>query len=72
MGILMILQEFMMRLDNNQYSNDYIINEISNLTLANKEQLEPINAYIPDYSIVNIIMAIFKTADENCEGVWWL
>ena len=35
------------------------------LTLANEEQLKPINAYIPDYSIVNIIMAIFETANKN-------
>ena len=43
----------------------YIINETSNLTLANKEQLKPINAYIPNYSTMNIIMAIFETANEN-------
>ena len=57
----MILQEFMMRPDNNQYLYDYIINETSNLTLANEEQLETVNAYILDYSIINIIMAIFET-----------
>ena len=65
MGILMILQEFMMRPENNQYSYEYIVNETSDLTLANKQQLEPANAYIPDYSVLNIIMAIFETADEN-------
>ena len=37
----------------------------SDLTLANEEQLEPVNAYIPDYSIMNIIMAMFETADKN-------
>ena len=43
-----------------------MVNKTSDLTLANEEQLKPINAYIPDYySIVNIIMAVFETADEH-------
>ena len=61
----MILQEFMMKPENNRYSYEYIINKTSDLTLANEQQLEPANAYILDYSIINIIMAIFKTANEN-------
>ena len=61
----MILREFIMRPNNNRYSYEYIINKTSDLTLANKEQLKPINAYIPDYSIMNIIVAIFETADKN-------
>ena len=61
----MILREFMMKPENNQYSYEYIINKTSDLTLANKQQLEPANAYIPDYSVINIIMAIFETADKN-------
>ena len=65
MGILMILREFMMRPENNWYSYEYIINKTSDLTLANEQQLEPANAYILDYSVINIIMAIFETADEN-------
>ena len=65
MGILMILRMFMMKPENNWYLYEYIINETSNLTPANEQQLEPANAYIPDYSIVNIIMAIFETANIN-------
>ena len=65
MGILMILQEFMMKPENNRYLYEYIINKTSNLTPANEQQLEPANAYIPDYSIVNVIMAIFETDDVN-------
>ena len=53
MGILMILQEFMMKPENNRYSYEYIINKTSDLTPANEQQLEPANAYILDYSIVN-------------------
>ena len=64
-GILMILREFMMKPENNWYSYEYIVNETSDLTLANEHQLEPANAYVPDYSVVNIIMAIFETADGN-------
>ena len=55
----------MMKPENNRYSYEYIVNETSDLTPANEHQLEPTNAYIPDYSVVNIIMAIFETADEN-------
>ena len=55
----------MMKPENNQYLYEYIINETSNLTPATEQQLEPANAYIPDYSIMNIIMAIFETADVN-------
>ena len=55
----------MMKPENNRYSYEYIINETSNLTPANEHQLEPANAYIPDYLVINIIMAIFETADEN-------
>ena len=61
----MILWEFMMKPENNQYLYEYIINETSNLTPANEQQLEPANAYIPDYSVVNVIMAIFETANVN-------
>ena len=64
-AILMILHKFMMRPDNNQYLYEYIVNKTSNLTLANEKQLEPINTYIPDYSIMNIIMAMFEAADKN-------
>ena len=64
-GILMILWEFMMKPENNWYLYEYIINKTSDLTPANKQQLEPANAYIPDYSIINIIMAILETANEN-------
>ena len=65
MEILMILQEFMMKPENNQYSYEYIVNKTSNLTPTTEQQLEPTNAYIPDYSIMNIIMAIFETANVN-------
>ena len=55
----------MMKPENNRYSYEYIINKTSDLTPANEQQLEPANAYITDYSIVNVIMVIFKTADIN-------
>ena len=54
-----------MRPENNWYLYEYMVNETSDLTLANEEQLEPINAYVPDYSIVNIIMAVFETTNKH-------
>ena len=53
-----------MRPENNQYSYEYLVNKTSNLTPADEERLEPINAYIPNYLIINIIMAVFETAKK--------
>lgn len=64
-AMLMVLRQFMIRPENNRYSYDYQVNSTSDLTPAHEEMLEPMNAYIPDYSIVNIIMAVFETADET-------
>jgi hypothetical protein len=64
-AILMVLRQFMMRPENNRYSYEYAVNEASDLTPADEDMLEPVNAYIPDYSIVNIITAVFETADTH-------
>jgi hypothetical protein len=66
-AILMVLLQFMMRLENNQYLYlyEYQVNKGSDLTPAHKEMHKPVNAHILDYLIVNIITAVFETADEH-------
>ena len=65
MIFLMVLHQFMMRPENNRYLYEYLVNKISDLTPADEEKLEPINALIPNYLIINIIMAMFETANEH-------
>ena len=64
-AMLMVLRQFMMKPENNRYSYDYQVNGTSDLTPTNEAMLESVNAYIPDSLVVNIIMAVFETADET-------
>jgi hypothetical protein len=41
------------------------VNETGDVTPVDKEMLEPVNAYIPDNAIVNLITAVYKTGDET-------
>ena len=71
-AILMLLWDFMIWPENNRYHYDYQVNETSNVMPHDPEMLEPVNAYIPDNAIVNLIMAVYETGDEtwyatNCE-----
>jgi hypothetical protein len=51
----MLLRDFMMRPENNRYKYDYQVNKTSDVTPVDEEMLEPVNAYIPDNAIVNLI-----------------
>ena len=65
MAILMKFREFMMRPEHNRFGYDYLVNEHSDLTPLNPDLLEPVNAYVPDTSIVNIITAIYEIDDDT-------
>jgi hypothetical protein len=65
MAILMLFWEFMRRPEHNRFGYDYLLNEHSDLTPLNPTLLEPVNAYIPDTSIVNIITAIYEIDDDT-------
>ena len=41
------------------------MNETGDVTPVDKEMLEPVNAYIPDNAIVNLITAVYETGDET-------
>ena len=60
----MLLREYMMRPEHNRFSYDYVVDETSDLTPRNEENLEPANEYIQDVDIVNLIVAIYD-ANEN-------
>jgi len=68
MAILMLLRDFMMRPEHNRYGNTYQVNESSDLTPLNANDLEPANAYIPDNTIVNLIEAIYENVDAGWYG----
>jgi hypothetical protein len=64
-AMLMLLRDFMMRPENNRYRYDYQVNETSDVTPLDEETLEPVNAYIPDNAIVNLITAVYETGDDT-------
>ena len=61
----MKFRDFMMRPENNRYQYDYQVNEASDITPHDSEMLEPVNAFIPDNAIVNLIMAVYENGDET-------
>jgi hypothetical protein len=65
MAILMLFRQFMMRPENNRFGYDYTVSEHSDLTPLSSTLLEPVNAYIPDTSIVNLITTIYEIDDNK-------
>ena len=65
MGVLMKFREYMMRPEHNRFNYDYVVNEHSDMTPLNPDLLEPVNAYVPDTSIVNIIKGIYEIEDNT-------
>jgi hypothetical protein len=49
----------------NRFGYEYLVNEHSDLTPLNPTLLEPVNAYIPDTSIVNLITTIYEIDDDT-------
>jgi hypothetical protein len=64
-AMLMKFREYMMRPEHNRFSYDYVVNEHSDMTPLTPHLLEPVNAYIPDTPIVNIIKAIYEIEDDT-------
>jgi hypothetical protein len=66
MAMLMLFHDFVMRPENNRFGYDYQVNHQSDLTpLLYENILEPEYAYIPDSSIVNILMAVYKIYNDT-------
>jgi hypothetical protein len=44
---------------------EYQLNESSDVTPHDEDELESVHAYIPDNAIVNLISAVYETSDET-------
>lgn len=51
--------------ENNKFGYDYVVNETSDLTPINTDHLEPLDHYIQDDMILNIISNIYENADQT-------
>jgi hypothetical protein len=51
--------------ENNKYGYDYIVNETSDLTPLDTDNLEPLDHYVQNDMIVNIIVNIYENADQT-------
>jgi hypothetical protein len=60
LSILRALQSFLVRADNNRYGYAYIVNKESDLTPAVETDLEPMDHYIHDMMIVNLMCSVFE------------
>ena len=71
--ILQQLADWLNRPDNNKFGYTYIVDDRSDLTPPEENHLEPMNHYIQDHAICNIIQSIYEQADdtwfENNPGV---
>jgi hypothetical protein len=59
-SILSALQAFLVQTDNNKFRYAYIVNKESNLTPVVNTNLEPMDHYIHDMVIVNLMCRIFE------------
>jgi len=64
-AILMLFRDFMMRPENNRFGYEYVVDNTSDVTPLSDDMLEPVNAYIPDSSIVNVILAVYENDDKT-------
>ena len=60
LSILRALQAFLVRTDNNKFGYAYVINDDSDLTPAVETDLEPMDHYIQDMMIVNLMCSVFE------------
>jgi hypothetical protein len=65
LSILNALRAFLMLPENNKFGYEYIVNDTSNLTPDNAEDLEPMDTYIQDDMIVTIIVNVYEYSDQN-------
>jgi hypothetical protein len=59
-SILRALQAFLVQTDNNKFGYAYIVNKESNLTPAVDTNLEPMDHYIHDMVIINLMCRVFE------------
>ena len=64
LAILSAIRTKLMHPENNKFGYDYVVNSASDLTPPD-EDLEPMNAYIQDDVIVNIILNIYDSTDQS-------
>jgi hypothetical protein len=67
LSILRAFQVFIVRTDNTKFGYAYIVNKESNLTLAVDMNLEPMDHYIHDMVIINLMCRVF----ENTGSGWY-
>lgn len=66
LDILHKFRAFLMLPDNNKFGYDYVVNDASDLTPTNPEApLEPLDHYLQDDMIVNIIVNVYENANQT-------
>lgn len=63
--MLEIIQEYMSHTENNKYGYEYIINDSSDLTPENDDDLETADNYLQDQTIVDFIESVYESTDTN-------
>ena len=60
LAILRALQAFLVRTDNNRFGYAYVVNDESDLTPTLEKDLEPMDHYIHDMLIVNLMCSVLE------------
>jgi hypothetical protein len=67
LAILRALRAFLIRPENNQFDYEYVVNDASDLTPPVEDDLEPMDHFLHDSVIVNLISTVF---DDTANG-WY-
>jgi hypothetical protein len=65
LAMLRAFQTFLMRPENNKYGYQYIVNDASDLTPHRAEDLEPMDHYLQNDMIVNVITNVYENTGIN-------
>ena len=65
LAILRAMQAYIMRPEHNKFGYSYVVNDASDLTPPNADALEPMDHFIQDDHIVNLILLVFEDTGET-------
>jgi hypothetical protein len=65
LAILSAFKTFLSLPENNKFGYDYVVNDTSDLTPSNSEDLEPMDYYVQDDTILNIINIVYEDTDQS-------
>jgi hypothetical protein len=65
LAILHALQAYLIRPEHNKYKYEYVVNDASDLTPPNESDYEPMDHYLQDATIVNLMTLVFEDANDS-------